>query len=131
MIVDASALIAIAAMEPDARRFAEAMVEARPTRMSAANWFEAAMVADRRQGAVSEVFDTLCNRLGIEIVPVDQDLARGAREAWRRFGRGVHSAKLNFGDCFAYALAKQTGEPLLFKGRDFARTDITPALPPT
>jgi ribonuclease VapC len=77
-----------------------------------------------------DIFDKTIVELRIDIVPVDLAQGRLAREAFRRFGKGTgHPAKLNFGDCFAYALAKATGRPLLFKGRDFARTDIEPALP--
>ena len=130
MIVDSSALVAIVFGEPDGERFRKAMLEADSLRLSVANWLEASLVVQGlKQPAITEQFDRLIARLGIELMPVDAELARLARAAGLRFGRRHHEAKLNYGDCFAYALAKSTGEPLLFKGEDFARTDIQPALP--
>lgn len=97
--------------------------------MSVANWFEASIVVDNADDpAAAGSYDALIAELGIEITPVSPEIAAAARVAHRRFGRGRHPAKLNFGDCFAYALASVTGEPLLFKGNDFSQTDITPAL---
>ena len=130
MIVDSSALIALLRQEEDADRVADALLHAAAPRISAANWLEAAIVAEARGGSASaDDFDGLVSDAGLEVVAVTADLARRARVAWRRFGRGNHPADLNFGDCFAYALAQERGEPLLFKGEDFARTDVTPALP--
>jgi ribonuclease VapC len=128
MIVDTSALIAILRGESDARFCATAMENATQRRMSAANFLEAAVVIDgSRDPVASRRFDELIAEAGIVIEPVTDAQARIAREAYRDFGKGSgHPAQLNFGDCFAYALAKATGEPLLFKGNDFVHTDITP-----
>ena len=132
MIVDSSALAAILFEEPDAHRFAAALAAPTRHRMSAASYLETAIVVEHRAGAIgAQDLDRLLERARIELVPVTVEQAQAAREAWRRFGRGNHPATLNFGDCFAYALAETTGEPLLFKGNDFALTDIKPALPPT
>ncbi len=98
-------------------------------RISAATYFEFAMVVDRGQDAESSAaVDILLAQVEAEVVPVTADTARLARDAYRRFGKGNHPARLNFGDCFAYALAMELGEPLLFKGADFAQTDVRPAL---
>ena len=129
MIVDSSALLAVVLKEPDIARYLEAMLAADRLRMSAANWFEAAMVVESRGDAtVRARFDEFVRVSGIELVPVSVAQAEAAREAWRSFGRGQHAAKLNFGDCFAYALARTEAAPLLFKGNDFPQTDIEPAL---
>ena len=98
--------------------------------MSAATYFESAMVIDRKakDHFPVEAFDRLLVMTRMEIVPVTRAHADIARAAYRKFGKGNHPASLNFGDCFAYALAQETGEPLLFKGEDFARTDIVPAV---
>jgi ribonuclease VapC len=130
MIVDTSALIAILRDEPDASVMAQAIEDAAERQISAANWLEAAAVIDGSQDPVaSRRFDELADVARITIVPVTEEQARIARAAYRDFGKGSgHPAGLNFGDCFAYALAKDTGEPLLFKGRDFVFTDVVPAL---
>jgi ribonuclease VapC len=129
MILDTSALITILRDEPDAISYAKAIANAVVRRISAANYVEAAAVIDAsRDPIASRRFDDFLRaaRLGIE--PVTETQARIAREAYRDFGRGSgHPARLNFGDCFAYALAKAVNEPLLFKGDDFVHTDITPA----
>jgi ribonuclease VapC len=129
MIIDTSALIAILRDEPDARDCALAIENSRNRRLSAANFVETALVIDgSRDPIASRRFDDLVKEAQIVIEPVTEAQARIAREAYRDFGKGSgHSAKLNFGDCFAYALAKVTGEPLLFKGDDFIHTDIIPA----
>lgn len=129
MIVDTSAVIAILKGETDAPAIAACLAAAARPAISAANWTEAAIVADgdTRHGNDRD-FDGFFDTFGIDIVPVTRDIAAEARAAYRRFGRGNHPARLNFGDCFAYALARARGEPLLFKGEDFARTDIEPAL---
>jgi ribonuclease VapC len=130
MIVDTSALIAIHLHEDDAAIYADAVDDAESVLISAATFFEATIVADHpRDPVVGRRFDMLCKKIGLTIVPFDETQARIAREAYRDFGRGSgHPAKLNFGDCFAYALAKATGEPLLFKGKDFLHTDVKSAL---
>lgn len=129
MILDSSAILAIVLREPDRFRFVDAMLETMPRRMSVANWLEATMVVDRRGGALSiSRFEDFLRSAEIELIPVSVSQATIARRAWRIFGRGIHPARLNYGDCFAYALAKETREPLLFKGNDFAQTDIEPAL---
>ena len=128
MIVDSSAVLAILFDEPDAKRHAAAIMAASPCRMSVANVLEAAIAAERRGGdTAAQEFDTLVETAEIEFVPVTVEHLQAARRAWRRFGKGNHPAALNFGDCFAYALARTTDEPLLFKGEDFARTDIEAA----
>ncbi len=126
MIVDTSALIAILRDEPEARSFAIAIAEADRRRISAANYLEAAIVMDgSRDPIASRAFDDLLREAGIVIEPVTAEQAKIAREAYRDFGRGTgHPARLNFGDCFAYALAKTTGEPLLFKGDDLRQAGI-------
>ena len=133
MIVDTSALIAILRAEPDASEIAHAIERAQNRRISAANWLETAVVIDTsRDPVVSRRFDELVQTAELHVEPVTHDQARIARDAYRDFGKGSgHKAALNFGDCFAYALAKSAGEALLFKGDDFGHTDITPALPAT
>ena len=129
MIIDTSALIAILRDEPEAIACARAIEAAVSRRISAANFVETAIVIDgSRDPIASRRFDDLVREAQLVIEPVTEAQARVAREAYRDFGRGSgHRAKLNFGDCFAYALAKSSGEPLLFKGNDFAHTDITVA----
>ena len=128
MIVDSSAILAILLREPDAGRFEDAIADAWPRRMTAVALLESAMVVEGRGGAVAgDELDALLKRARIELVPVTQEHVDVARRAWRRFGKGNHPAALNFGDCFAYALAEVTGESLLFKGDDFALTDIEAA----
>ena len=127
MIVDTSALLAALFGEPDAERYEKA-IAASECRMSVVGLLEAAMVVEGRGGAAAgEELDAFIETAGIELAPVTVEQAQAARRAWRRFGRGDHPARLNLGDCFAYALADLTGEPLLFKGEDFARTDIETA----
>lgn len=125
MVIDTSALVAILSLEPEAARLAQA-IEADPTRLiSAATLLEAGMVMEARLGAAGgKELDLLVAKAGVVIEPLTADQASIAREAWRRFGKGRHTAALNFGDCCSYALARATGEPLLFKGTDFANTDI-------
>ena len=128
MIIDSSAILAILFAEPDANRFEDTIATAWPRRMSAVALVEAAMVLEGRGGAeAGHDLDAFLKRTRIELVPVTAEQANAARQAWRRFGKGNHPAALNFGDCFAYALAAVTGEPLLFKGEDFALTDIEAA----
>ena len=125
MIVETSAIVAILFRESEAERYEKAILEAQNCRMSVVSYLEAAIVLESRNGiAAGHDLDTLLNEMGIELEPVNLDQAQGARRAWQRFGKGNHPAGLNFGDCFSYALAEATREPLLFKGQDFALTDI-------
>jgi ribonuclease VapC len=127
VIVDSSALVAILRNEPEAVPFAAALREA-SVRASAATVLETAMVMGPEMAAR---LDSLIEHLDLEIVPFDADQLSVARAAMGSYGRGRgHRARLNYGDCFSYALAKVTGEPLLFKGDDFTHTDVTPALSP-
>lgn len=130
MIIDTSALIAILRDEPEAMSCARAIENAARRRVSAASFVEAGIVIDgSRDPVASRRFDELFREARLVVEPITEAQARIAREAYRDFGAGSgHPARLNFGDCFAYALAKAMGEPLLFKGGDFAHTDITPAL---
>ena len=131
MIIDTSALIAILRAEDDADEMALAIERAPARRISAASYLETAVVIDAsRDPIASRRFDELVDTAELRVEPVTHDQARIARDAYRDFGKGSgHKAGLNFGDCFAYALSKSTGEALLFKGNDFSHTDITPALP--
>ena len=131
MIVDSSALLAILRGEPEAHVCLVALDAAEDAKISAANYLETAIVVDSNRDAVlSRRFDDLLKTAGITIDSVTPEQARIARDAYRYFGKGSgHPAQLNFGDCFAYALAKQAGQPLLFKGNDFIHTDIEAALP--
>jgi ribonuclease VapC len=128
MVIDTSAIVAIALNEPEAPDF-EWRIANDPIRLiSAATILEAAMVIETRFGeAGGSELDLWLHKAGFEVVAVDTDHADLARRAWRRFGKGRHPAGLNFGDCFAYALATLTQEPLLFKGDDFTKTGIQAA----
>jgi len=130
VIIDASAIIAILREEPEARSSAEAIASASSRRISAVNYVEAAVVIDESRNPIaSRRFDELFREAQLIVEPVTEDQARIAREAYRDFGKGSgHPAGLNFGDCFAYALAKASGEPILFKGEDFKHTDLSPVL---
>lgn len=124
MIVDSSAIIAVLRNEPDRERYVELLLD-NSAQMSAANWLEAAMVADGSGPAASTNFDRIVDAAEIDILPVTPAHARAARIAFRRYGRGSGSpARLNFGDCLAYALSAVSGEPLLHKGDDFSHTDV-------
>lgn len=115
--------------EPDAQLMLDAMLSDPKPQISAANWVEAAIIVDsNRDTSLRARFDELHVDLRLEIVPVSPEIAMAARKAHQRFGRGHHPARLNYGDCFAYATALVLGQPLLFKGNDFAQTDIIPAL---
>lgn len=129
MIVDSSALIAILAREPEREPFVDAILQARPARVSAATYLETALVVDGyRDPVLSRRLDELVDTLGLEIADVDAAQARLARQAYRDFGRGSGGPSgLNFGDCFSYGLASTSGEPLLYKGDDFSHTDLHPA----
>lgn len=129
MIVDTSALIAIILEEPGADIFAERLA-ASQCRLSAVSYFEAGMVLKGPPPVgQSHRLDALLTEIGAEIEPFTHDHARRALAAFQRFGKEFHPARLNFGDCIAYALAVETGEPLLYKGQAFARTDVISALP--
>ena len=133
MIVDTSALVAIVRDEPEKSvfigRLGRAALDGEVTRISAGTLVELFVVIDRfKEPRASQLLDAFLAEIKLEVVPVDSGLAAIARIANRRFGKGNHPARLNFGDCFAYALAKQTGEPLLFKGNDFSQTDIISAV---
>jgi len=125
MVIETSALVAMLTNEPEAERF-EAALEADPVRlMSTASYLEAAIVIEQRFGEPGgRELDLWLHRAGVDLVGVDAEQADVARSAYRRFGKGRDPAGLNYGDCFAYALAKVSGEPLLFKGDDFIHTDI-------
>lgn len=128
MVIDTSALVAILGDEPERRTFNEAIEAAATRRMSVASFVEASIVIESRHGGDGlRDLDQFVDRSGIELVPVDLEQARMARLGFSRFGKGRHPAALNFGDCFAYALARALGETLLFKGSDFSQTDVTPA----
>jgi ribonuclease VapC len=129
MILDTSPLVAILAEETDSELYVAAISRTPHCRISAGNFLELSMVIEGQFGAdVLRQCDALFRRIGIVIEPVTVDQAQAARQAFHDFGKGRHPAALNFGDCFAYALAKVTGEPLLFKGEDFKKTDIVSAL---
>lgn len=125
MIVDSSAILAILKDEPDAEEISEALLKAPLCRMSAVTYVEAAVVTDgNRNPVLSRRFDDLLRDVRMRVESVTPKQAEIARHAYRDFGKGRHRAGLNFGDCFAYALAKEMDEPLLYKGRDFSHTDI-------
>lgn len=128
MIIDSSVLMAILEDEPGAEALARAAASS-ACRMSTATWLEVGIVADQRSTAHGQRLGRLLEVLEVELVPVSAQHTAVAREAYRRFGRRSGSrAALNFGDCFSYALAITTGEPLLFTGDDFTHTDVAPAL---
>jgi ribonuclease VapC len=125
MVIDTSAVLAILFDEPEADDI-EMAIDADPVRlMSAASYLETAIVVESRLGEPGgRELDLLVHKAGIEVVAATAEQVETARDAWRRFGKGRHLAGLNFGDCFSYALATASGEPLLFKGDDFDKTDI-------
>ena len=128
MIVDTSAILAVLFDESDADQFDDAIARAPLRRMSVANYVEATIVSEgRRSSETRTTLDAYLEESGIELEEVTLEQALAARRAWRRYGKGNAPASLNFGDCFAYALAEVTGEPLLYKGRDFALTDVESA----
>lgn len=129
MILDTSALLAVLFGESDAETYARAMADAESCRISAATFVEVSVVVEAQTGdRGSRQWDALFRSAGIVIEPVTEEQAHIARQAYSDFGRGRGSAGLNFGDCFSYALAKAAGEPLLFKGGDFRKTDVQAAL---
>ncbi|HXN50717.1 MAG TPA: type II toxin-antitoxin system VapC family toxin [Candidatus Acidoferrum sp.] len=129
MIVDTSALLAVLFGEKDAEMYARAISEAEVCRISAATFVEVSIVVESQTGdAGSRQWDSFFRTASISIEPVTEEHAHAARQAWSDFGKGRHAAGLNFGDCFSYALAKVSGESLLFKGQDFRKTGIPTAL---
>lgn len=129
MILDSSAILAILYGEEDAGIFASAIAENNNCKISAANALETSINIDANGDATaSRQLDIFMKVSNIEVAPVTEDQVIIARQAYLDYGKGNHKAKLNFGDCFAYALSKMTGEPLLFKGNDFIHTDIVPYL---
>lgn len=130
MVIDISALLAILQDEPERRAFNEAIEAADSRFMSTATFVEVSIVIESRYGAEGlGDLDLFVDQAGIELVALDVDQAKVARRAFSRFGKGRHPAGLNYGDCFAYALAMVLGEPLLFKGEDFPQTDVKPLIP--
>ena len=124
MVIDTSALVAIFLAEPERKQFLETILHSERRLVSAASVLETGMVLESRAGeAAGREFDLFVVRMKLDVVPVDADQVEIARSAWRRYGKGRHAAGLNFGDCFAYALAKFSGEKLLAKGEDFRVTD--------
>ena len=129
MIVDTSAILAVLFGENDAENYARAISEADVCRISAATFVEVSAVVESQTGdAGSRQWDSFFRTAAIGIEPVTEEQAHAARQAWSDFGKGRHAAGLNFGDCFSYALAKVSGEPLLFKGDDFRKTGISAVL---
>jgi ribonuclease VapC len=128
MMIDSSAILAIAFQEPEAERMATAIAAASTRKMCAVNWLETLMVVEGRYGPES-ADDTLLllQELGVEPISFDRNQMIEARTAWRRFGKGHHPASLNLGDCCAYAASVTTAEPLLYKGNDFPQTDVARA----
>jgi ribonuclease VapC len=125
MVIDSSALVAIFLREPERVPFLSRIIQAESRLISAVNVFEAGIVLEAKGGiALGREFDLFLLRANFQIMPADGEQTELARSAWRKYGKGRHRASLNFGDCFAYALAKYNEEPLLAKGNDFAFTDI-------
>lgn len=130
MIVDSSALLAILLCEPGSEVFDQAIVAATAARISAPTYVEVSIVLESRTGAQGVLlWESMMRESNISIEAFTEEHAFLARQAFSDYGKGRHPAGLNFGDCFSYALARATGEPLLFKGDDFRKTDVTPALP--
>ena len=125
MVIDSSAVIAILLWEAEAENIASILASSSKRLMSAFSVLESSIVIEARKGeAGGRELDLLLHRAAVDVVAVDSEQLQLAREAWRRFGKGRHPAALNIGDCCSYALAKQSGEPLLFKGNDFNKTDL-------
>jgi ribonuclease VapC len=129
MVIDTSALIAILLGEPETEFFVRVLADDPKKMISAFNALESAIVIEAKKGeAGGRELDLLMHRARIEMIPLNGDQVELALTAWRKYGKGNHPAGLNIGDCCAYALAKYSGEPLLFKGKDFSRTDIRPVI---
>jgi len=132
MVIDSSALIAVLLGEPEAKLFSEAMANAPKRLVSAFSALETSIVVESKKGEPGgRELDLLLHKARIEMVPINEEQFELARRAWRDFGKGRHPAGLNIGDCCSYALSKYSGEPLLFKGEDFSKTDVQSALPQT
>ena len=129
MIIDSSALFAILLQEPEAERIAHAIALDAKRLISAATWLEISMVVFLRVGEEGlRSLDLLAAKYQLDLVSMTPKQAELARRAFKQYGKGIHPARLNFGDCIVYALAKDTGEPLLFKGEDFSQTDLVPVI---
>jgi len=129
MVIDSSAILAILLQEPESEVFARSISDDPVRIISSISVLEAAIVIEARKGpAGGRELDLLLHRGKIEVVSFTADHAAIAREAWKRFGKSRHPAALNLGDCCSYALARVSGEPLLFKGEDFLKTDVSPAM---
>jgi ribonuclease VapC len=130
MVIDSSAIVAILLREPECVKFTEAIERDPVCLMSSVNALESSMVLEaRKQDLGGWDLDRFLRRARIRVVPLTEEHFEVARQAWRKYGKGNHPAGLNLADCCAYALARTSGEPLLFKGDDFSRTDVTPVLP--
>ena len=131
LVVDTSALLAVLLLESDAEEYAAALGSATALRMAAPTWLETVMVASARSGEAGyREVSRFISELRIEVVPADRPLVETAFAGWLRYGKGRHPAGLNYGDCFSYALAILSKEPLLFKGGDFLLTDVMLATVP-
>ncbi|MBE9194443.1 type II toxin-antitoxin system VapC family toxin [Synechocystis sp. LEGE 06083] len=129
MVIDTSALVCIFLAEPEAEFYARLLADLSEKVISAANWFETMMVVSSRLGEIGvQEIEQLLELTSIKIIAVDGKMAQIAFDAWLTYGKGRHPAGLNFGNCFAYALAKSRDEALLFKGDDFSKTDLTSAI---
>ena len=125
MILDTSAILAILCGEPEAPLYIKALLTNSNRLVGAPTMLEASIVCFKRYGETGlNELDLFTYKAGIKIIPFDENLYNTARQAYRRYGKGMHAANLNFGDCFSYALAKYTDEPILFKGADFSKTDL-------
>jgi ribonuclease VapC len=134
MVIDSSALVAIFLREAERDHFLNLILSTKTRLISALSYVETGIVLEGRRGkAASSEWEKVLNEISVEIVAVDTGLAQDALAAWRKYGKGRHPAGLNLGDCFSYALSRSSGEPLLAKGNDFARTDLVlcPQSPPT
>jgi ribonuclease VapC len=133
MVIDSSALVAIFLREPEREFYLRQIVHATARHISAVTYVETGIVLEGRRGIAAEhEFERFLKQAAIEVVAVDAEQSAAALAAWRKFGKGRHPAGLNLGDCFSYALSRSTGEPLLAKGDDFAKTDVElcPQVPP-
>jgi ribonuclease VapC len=131
MVIDTSVVLSILLAEPELTPFTVIITHQKDVRLSAASYVEAAMVLEMRiRPRATELLDEFIKEYEVRIEPVSAEQAKIASDAFRKYGKGLHKARLNYGDCFTYALAKAVGEPLLFKGNDFTNTDLIPAVKP-